>query len=131
MLKYYNCHTLTFMSIGKRAFPGRKKGKKIPFDFLFVEFPKGDSTVRIRYRVVRLYSGYGIQIRERGSEFAGHKRISKNRIEVGSYTSEERLFETLARRLSEREKIPADSIAFRWENGSLKMPLETPVEVDV
>jgi len=119
------------MGAGKRAFPSRKKGESFPFDFLFVEFPKGDSTVRIRYRVVRyLYSGYGIEIKERGSEFAGHKRISENRIEVGSYISEERLFETLARRLSEQEKILADSITFRWENGSLKIPLETPPELD-
>jgi len=126
MLKYYIHQTLTSMVIGKRAFLSRKKGKRSSFAFLFVEFPKGDSLVRIRYRVVRyLYSGYGIEIKERGSEFAGYRRISKNKIEVGSHTSEKKLFETLIRRLSEQEKIPADSIAFRWETGSLKIPLET------
>jgi hypothetical protein len=117
------------VDIGKRAFLSRKKGKRFPFDFLFVEFPKGDSIVRIRYRVVQyFYSGYGIQIKERGSEFTGHSRISKNRIEVGSHISKERLFETLTRRLSEQEKISADSIAFRWENGSLKMSSEASVQ---
>jgi len=132
MLKYHIRQTLTFVSIGKRTFLSRKKGKKPSFDFLFVEFPKGDSLVRIRYRVVQyLYSGWAIQIRERGSEFASHSRVSENRIEVGTYISEGKLFETLARRLSEQEKIPADSIAFRWENGSLKMPLETPPKLDL
>lgn len=78
-----------------------------------------------------LYSGYGIQVRERGSEFTGHSRVSEKRIEVGTYISEGKLFETLAKHISEEEKIPVDSIAFRWENGSLKMPLETPAEVDL
>jgi hypothetical protein len=119
------------MGIGKRTFISRKKGKRSPFDFLFVEFPKGESIIRIRYRVVQyLYSGYGIQIRERGSEFAGHNRVSENRVEVGTYISEEKLFETLAKHISKEEKISADSITFRWENQSLKMPLKTPPELD-
>jgi len=120
------------MGSGRRVFSSHKKGKKFPQDFLFVEFPKGNSLVRIRYRVVQyLYSGYGIQIRERGSEFAGHSRVSQNRIEIGTYISEGKLFETLARRLSEQEKITADSITFRWENKSLKMPLETLPQLDL
>jgi hypothetical protein len=120
------------MGIGKRTFISRKKGKRFPFGFLLVEFPKEESIVRVRYRVIQyLYSGYGIQIRERGSEFTGHNRVSENRIEVGTYISSEKLFETLAKHISKEEKIPADSIAFRWENHSLKMPLETPPELDL
>jgi len=119
------------MGIGRRRFLSNKKGKKSPFDFLLVEFPKGESIVRVRYRVVQyLYSGYAIQIRERGSEFTDHSQVSEKRIELGSHISERKLFETLARRFSEVEKIPVDSVAFKWENGSLKMPLEDQAELD-
>jgi hypothetical protein len=110
------------------TFTSRKKGKKYPFDFLFVEFPKGESIVRIRYRVIQyLYSGQGVRIRERGSEFTGHSRVSENRVEVDFYVSERRLFEAIAKHISEKEKVQVDSIAFRWENGSLKMPKELPI----
>jgi len=111
------------LGIGKRTFTSRKKGKKSPYDFLFVEFPKGESIVRIRYRVIQyLYSGHGIRIRERGSEFTGHSQVSENRVEVDSYVSERGLFEAIAKHISEKEKVPIDSIAFRWENGSLRLP---------
>jgi len=120
---------LAFMDIGKRTFLNNKKGKRFPYDFLLVEFLKGESISRVRYRVVQhLYSGYGIRIRERGSEFTDHSRVSENRVELDSYVSERKLFEALAKHFSEVEKIPVGSIAFRWENGSLKMPSEASVQ---
>jgi hypothetical protein len=81
--------------------------------------------MRFRYRVIQyLYGGQGVRIRERGSAFTGHSQVSENRIEVDSYVSERGLFEAVAKHISEKEKVPIDSIVFRWESGSLKMPLK-------
>lgn len=103
--------------------PVRKKGLKFSFDFLLVEFRKGGLLVRFRYRVVQHpYSGYGIQIRESGSQFTADSRVRGNRVEVGDRVSESQLFEAVAEYISGKEKIPVAAVAFRWENGSLKMP---------
>jgi len=39
-------------------------------------------------------------------------------------------FEAMRRHISEEEKVSVDSIVFRWENGSLKMPLQAKLKLD-
>lgn len=103
----------------------RKKGKKFPFAFLLVEFQKGDLLLRFRYKVVQQpYSGCGVEIRESGSKWSEASRVRENRVAVASSVCERMLFETLTRHVSEKERVPVDSITFRWENESLKMPIE-------
>jgi hypothetical protein len=96
-----------------------KKGLK---GFLLVEFRKGALLVRLRFKVVLTSSGYWIQIRESKSQWIGDSRLRQSRIEVGDHVSERQLFEAMAKYISNKEKIPVASVAFRWENGSLGLP---------
>jgi hypothetical protein len=107
----------------KRVRPIRQKGVPLPFDFLLAEFRKGGLLFRVRYRVVQFPSLYhSIQIRERGSKWSEASKVRENRAVVGSLVSEKRLFKAMAKHVSEHYKISTDSIVFRWEDGSLRLP---------
>ena len=95
-----------------------KKGLK---GYLLIEFRKGALLVRLRFKVLLSFGGYGIEIMESGSKWSGGIR-RQNRIEIGGRVSESQLFEAMAEHISAKEKIPIDSITFRWDDGSLKMP---------
>lgn len=94
-----------------------KKGLK---GFLLVEFQKGALLVRLRFKVILTSSSFAIEIRESGSKWS-EGIFRQNRIAIGDHISERRLFETMAEYISDKEKVPVDSVIFRWQSGSLRL----------
>jgi hypothetical protein len=95
-----------------------KKGLK---GFLLVEFRKGALLVRLRFKVLLTSSGYSVEIRESGSQWQSGK-LRGNRVVVGDQVSERQLFKTIAEYISNKERIPIASIAFRWEWRYARLP---------
>lgn len=107
----------------KRVRPICQKGVPLPYDFLLVEFRKEGLIFRVRYRIVQFPSlDHSIQIKDSGSKVSENSQVRENRAVVGGLVSEKMLFRAMAKRVSERYKIPIDSIVFRWEDGSLRLP---------
>lgn len=98
-----------------------QKGKFL-FDFLLVEFIKDNRTIRIRFRVVQKRYAYGFRIMESGSKWTDSSQVRGNRIEIGTSISRQQLYKAVAKHLSLKQHVPRESMIFRWENNSLKMP---------
>jgi hypothetical protein len=101
-----------------------QKGEKLPFDFLLAEFRKDNLIIRIRFRVVQKRCTYGLRIMESGSKWSEASQVRDNRVEIGSSISQQQLYEALTEHLSASQRVSSASITFRWENNSLKMPID-------
>lgn len=112
-----------------KRLPSLKKGSKCPVDFFLIEFQGKNSTERMRFKVIEYPAlVHSIHIREKGSCLSKNSQVAENRVEIHRYISEKKLMEAMRRYISERFKASADSITFRWENGSLKMSSEASVQ---
>ena len=107
----------------KRVRPILQKGVPLPFDFLFAEFRKNGRLCRVRYRIVQFPSfNRSIQIRASGTKISDVTQMRENRAVVGGLVSEKMLFRAMAKHVSERFKVLADFVVFRWKDESLEMP---------